>query len=98
MGSSILPLRSFVLLASLGVLASDPPASGGSPVDRGPDSASNESDTRRSNANAESELTENWYRFFCGPGWDPAVTRPCGIHGNGASYHGCANSAEASGA
>lgn len=98
MNPSLLPLRSFAILASLGAFASDPPASGGAPVDRGPDSSVDESDSRRTGTDAGSEFTENWYSYFCGPGWDPAVTRPCGPHGNGATYYGCANSAESSGA
>lgn len=101
MDSSILPLRSFAILslpAILGLLASDPPVSGEGLVSRGPDTSVDESDSRSRSANADPQLTRNWYRYFCGPGWDPGTTTPCGIHGNGAPFHGCRNSAEVSGA
>jgi hypothetical protein len=45
-------------------------------------------------AGADAGPTENWYQYFCGPGWDPQVLVPCGVHGNGAPYHGCRNSVD----
>ena len=63
-----------------------------------PDSSGDESVSRDRGASPDGQPTENWYRFFCGPGWDPDTTTPCGLHGNGAPFHGCASSASAQGA
>ena len=104
MDSSILPLRSFALLSLPAILAfpgfapGASPAPGGGPVVRGPDSSVEDTTSRDRGAAGEVVLTQNWYAYFCGPGWDPDTTVPCGRHGIGAPFHGCANSASALGA
>jgi len=95
MDLSILPLRSFALLPLLGLLAQEPSSRGVHEAD-GP---SVDGSTPRDGAHsADLPMTENWYRFFCGPGWDPDNTTPCGQYGNGDTYHGCANSVNSHGA
>ena len=95
MDLSILPLRSFALLPLLGVLAQESSSRG---THDGGGLAPDSSIPRSGTHAAEQPLTENWYRFFCGPGWDPDTTTPCGPHGNGSPYRGCANSANPQGA
>ena len=113
MGKSIFQLRSFAVLSLAGVTGSPTHPAVGSVLGAGdpaPDSRSpapavldSESDFGGSSSGvpgtaAQAQPSENWYQYFCGPGWDPAVLVPCGIHGNGAPYHGCRNSADIQGA
>ena len=95
MDLSTLPLRSFALLPLLALPAQGPASrdthEGGAP-------SLDESPPRSGPATLHEQDTEYWYRFFCGPGWDPDTTMHCGQHGNGEAYHGCANSVDPHGA
>jgi hypothetical protein len=55
------------------------------------------SGARDRGASGGEHYTENWYQHFCGPVWDPAVIVPCGVYGNGVSYHGCRSATNAFG-
>lgn len=98
MDCSILPLRSFALFSLVGVLASQAPRTGAGAPAHASGVGVEDSNSGSNNLDADLTPSENWYRFFCGPGWDPTTTAPCGIHGNGATYHGCRNSADSAGA
>jgi hypothetical protein len=104
-GSFIFQLRSFAIFSLAGLTSSPLLATGVFPhsaegpplVSLGRETGPGGSSSGIPGAGATAQPTENWYQFFCGPGWDPAVIVQCGIHGDGSPYHGCGNSADAHG-